>query len=534
VDGLDAYDWLGELTVGDVNDDGVGDLIMGATGDDGPVGANAGAVYVLFGGPDLLGSVDLNGQGADLVVYGAGVDDGLGHSLATGDLNGDGVADLVIGADYADVSGRADAGAVYVIFGHPGLGGSWDLSQTGADLTIYGAMAGDRLGRAVAVGNVNGDAYPDLLVGAFMADVSGGEDAGAVYVLFGGPDLGGVLDLNASGADLVILGAQAYDRLGRSVSSGDVNGDGLDDLILGAYMADPLERSAAGESYVIYGDAALPGVIDLSTTSADVTLYGAVAGDQAGFYVTSDNLNGDVDPGNGRPYDDLVITAYFADPQGRSFAGETYLVFGGPALPTTIDLANGADVTIAGAAEGDRLGRSATTGDYDADGLADLILGASRADPGDPAREDAGIAYLLLGRASWPLTLDLAGGEADVAILGDEAGGEAGRAVAAGDLNGNGVADVVVGALLANGQAGEVYAIFDEQAPPPTPTPSATPTSTATWTPTTTETPTAHCDADFHCHLDADAYRDADLHCHLDADAYRDADFHCHLDADTH
>ncbi|MFM9962604.1 MAG: integrin alpha, partial [Planctomycetaceae bacterium] len=126
--------------------------------------------------------------------------------------------------------------------------------------TIFGADADDQSGRSVSsAGDVNGDGFDDLLIGAYQADASGNakSSAGESYVIFGGASLPATIDLASLGtAGITLFGADPYDRSGTSVSSaGDVNGDGFDDLLIGAERADASgnAKNYAGESYVIFG-----------------------------------------------------------------------------------------------------------------------------------------------------------------------------------------------------------------------------------------------------------------------------------------
>ena len=118
-------------------------------------------------------------------------------------------------------------------------------------------------------GDVNGDGFADLIVGAPGADPGGRDGAGESYVVFGDPGgFGGALDLAAlDGTNGFRLdGIDAYDFSGCSVSgAGDVNGDGFADLIVGALGADPVGRTSAGESYVVFGDpGGFGGALDLA------------------------------------------------------------------------------------------------------------------------------------------------------------------------------------------------------------------------------------------------------------------------------
>ena len=479
-----AQDYSGRaVAAGDINGDTIDDLIIGANYADTAGGEDAGETYVIYGGPSLPSTIDLDFASADLTVYGDDAEDHSGHAVAAADINGDTTEDIIIGAKYADPGGRSRAGKTYVIYGSPSLPSTIDLDSTNADLTVYGDDADDESGTSVAAGDIDGDTTDDLIIGAYGASPAGGSGAGETYVIYGGPGLPATIDLDSTSASLTVYGDNPYDGSGYSVAAGDIDGDGTGDLIIGATGADPPGLSNAGKTYVIYGDPSLPSTIDLDVTSAELTVYGDDAGDCSGRAVAAGDIDGDTT-------DDLIIGATGADPVGGDDAGETYVIYGGPSLPTTIDLTN-ADLTVYGDDLGDWSGGAVAAGDINGDGSDDLIIGAYRADPA--GGRNAGETYVIYGGPSLPATIDLDSTSAGLTVYGDDAYDRSGWAVAAGDINGDGSDDLIIGAYLADPaggtEAGETYVIYGEPQPTPTPTATGTPTG-PTGTATVTRTPT--------------------------------------------
>ena len=444
-------------SAGDVNGDGYDDLIIGAQS----VGTIQGE-YDRFPGPGEAYVVYGGATGADLTLdrstldgtrgfalTGINADDEFGFSVSSaGDVNGDGYDDLIIGANGVGSS----AGATYVVYGGasaPGTNGVLDISMLDGTngFTLTGIDADDYSGRSVSsAGDVNGDGYDDLIIGAYGADLNGNDDAGETYVIYGGasaPGIDGVLDLSdLDGTNgFTLTGSVRNNHVGFSVSSaGDVNGDGYDDLIIGADGNDPGGEIRAGEAFIVYGGASAPGtngVLDLSTLDGTngFILTGIDGFDRVGDSVSS---AGDV---NGDGYDDLIIGAQDADPNGNSSAGETYLVYGGASAPGTggvldlgaLDGSNGFILT--GIDVGDNAGISVSSaGDINGDGYDDLIIGASGADPN--GINNAGESYVIYGGATGTesLTPVTASGTAAADNFTGNAGDDSFTAIATDDV----------------------------------------------------------------------------------------------------
>ena len=180
-----------------------------------------------------------------------------------------------------------------------------------------------------SAGDVNGDGFDDLIIGASIADPNGMSYAGQSYVVFGSNSgFGASFNLSAlNGSNgFAINGIAAYDNSGSSVSSaGDVNGDGFDDLIIGASGADPNGIYNAGQSYVVFGsNSGFGASFNLSALNGSngFAINGIASSDHSGSSVSS---AGDV---NGDGFDDLIIGARTADPNGMNYAGQSYVVFG--------------------------------------------------------------------------------------------------------------------------------------------------------------------------------------------------------------
>jgi VCBS repeat-containing protein len=377
--GADFGDQAGQSvsSAGDINGDGLDDLIIGARSGDGSAIArnDAGEAIVVFGKATGFGDIDVSApnfatSGQGFRVFGEDVADFAGVSVSSaGDVNGDGFDDLIIGAQGSDGSTSfiISRGEAFVVFGKATGFGNIDVAATnlvtsGQGFRVFGADPYDQAGLSVSsAGDINGDGFDDLIIGAFGADDPTTQifDRGEAIVVFGKATGFGDIDVSApnfatSGQGFRVFGEDVADFAGVSVSSaGDVNGDGFDDLIIGAQGSDGSanSKSAVGEAIVVFGKAAGFGDIDLSaanfaTSGQGFRIFGADAYDRAGFSVSS---AGDI---NGDGFDDLIIGAPAGDgsANARANTGEAIVIFGGNFLGNTIFAGTNASDALTGTA----------------------------------------------------------------------------------------------------------------------------------------------------------------------------------------
>ena len=316
---------------GDVNGDGIDDVLIGAIG----YGADRGKVYLVFG-KTTGWAVDTSLSLADASVVGEAVDDRASRVASGGDVNGDGIDDVLVGAPgYSDI-GAYRQGKVYLV---PGRASGWGLDGDLGDPAVapasfLGEATDDNAGYSVAiVDDANGDGLDDLLIGA-VSNSQVASSAGKAYLVFGRTS-GWYPNADLSQADASFLGGAADDQTGIAVANaGDMNGDGLGDLAVGAKGNDEF-GVGAGQVFLFLGRTT-GWTTDTPLSMADGSFAGGVYLESCGISIGG---GGDID---GDGYDDLLVGAS-GNNQAAPQAGKTYLVRGTPCWDVDWDGVNACD-----------------------------------------------------------------------------------------------------------------------------------------------------------------------------------------------
>jgi len=364
----------------------------------------------------------------------------LGDSMANaGDVNGDGIDDLIVGAlDWNESDVGLEYGAVFLFLGGGEALATGDLSQ--ADTRIVSEQSGARLGTAVgSAGDVNGDGYGDIIVGAGGWD--GGQDnEGAAFIYLGGPD--GIPDGNLASADTTLQGDWQNARLGTSSGHADVNGDGYDDVIVGGrlYQSD---GATTQEGYALIFLGSENGV----ASGGRATAHAQIESDQAG--ATMGEAVAGVGDVNDDGYEDVLIGApRWSHPDVREGAAFLYL---GSATGIPSGNPSTADAVLEGQQTDGRFGRELIgLGDVNADGYDDVAISATQYDRG---QSDEGAVFVYLGSAGGLVgagPAELGPGDAVAVFESDQTDVHAtdreyfGYALGTGDWDGDGFTDLLV------------------------------------------------------------------------------------------
>lgn len=397
---------------GDVNNDGYDDILIGAPFE--AFGGSSGGSVYLINGP-VSGEINLSSTNSRLSAHSANDHAGMSVSSA-GDVNRDGYDDILIGAQNESTNGTY-AGAAYLVLGPI----TENLELSDADFIFYGEENSYTSSSVSGAGDINGDSYPDIIIGAM------GNEYGKTYLVYG--PFSSNLQLSTE-SDSIMTGT-LYDASGyKTAGVGDVNADGFDDILIGAINADQQAEDpheSRGAAYLVNGPIASD--IDLSTES--IKIAGAKDGDAAGSSVAG---GGDV---NNDGYMDMLVSATQED-SGGSYAGAVYLLEG--PLHSSFDLSS-FQAKFIGERSGDRAGNAVSIADdVNGDGYADILIGAYSS---GIYSDQAGTSYLIFGPASGEIDLY----DANAKFSGENTYDASGFSISGyGDINGDGFSDILIGA----------------------------------------------------------------------------------------
>ncbi len=440
-DATESKDRFGAaLAVGDFDDDGFDDLAIGAPGETVSGTFRSGAVHVLYGSPSGLTSA-----GAGFLPIGPTaeeVDGGValsgGSVLAAGDFDGDGFDDLAIGTPNGAAKDKIAAGRLQLFYGTAGgliFVGLGSLTQDSPGIQ-GGANPNDRFASALVAGDFDGDGFDDLAFGVPGERVGGSNRAGAVNVLYGGPDgidPGGDQLWNQNNIDLA-GGPERNDEFGRALAAGDFDGDGFDDLAIGAPLEDvetgpAPEIADAGTVLVLYGSAGKLTSTGAQEWTQDVggISNGTDSGDQFGAALAAGDFIDD-------SREDLAIGAPFEKEAGIS-AGAAHVIYG---TSSGLNAAGDQFFTqetpgvLDDAGAGDKFGAALAALDLNGDGRIDLAIGVPGETVAGPGTVNAGAVAVLFGSGGGVTTTDNqlwtqnSPGISDSAEAGDGFGGAVG------------------------------------------------------------------------------------------------------------
>ncbi|MGA1793924.1 MAG: hypothetical protein ACMUHM_08235 [Thermoplasmatota archaeon] len=423
------------MVVADFDQDGNDDLVVGDPLGGGP--ERVGYVHLFFGESEGWSGRYFAAGDGDIYYNNAVETSEFGRSMTTGDLNNDGYPDFAVGAPLNQIDGLYnDAGSVSVYWGGP------KTYMASAPNLTYEGYSVERVGSAIAVGDLNGDDIDDLVFSAPYdtgLETANRYHAGMVYIMFG--PLSGSIIKSQNNYDVKIIGTEDNEFIGESLAISDIDDDGIDDLVIGAPKSKAGSITRQGVAYILRGRSTWNSNIDL-TTEPSLRIFGPWPYDEVGSTMAAEDVDND-----GKA--DLFIGGPNGDGFQRSKkeGGNLYILEGSflaSKLPSgSISLRNEYNVSICGDQEGQRAGSSIDIGDVDGDGALDLLIGARGYRDVASNSVTGGVfvfpnslfsSSLLINTTSLPQ------------ISGFMLNDEAGYSIAGGDVNRDGRYDLFIGA----------------------------------------------------------------------------------------
>ena len=263
------------VSLGDINSDGYADAGIGAMIRNAGAGATQGAAYIFLSGSNGIGSK--GASVADTILEGEAASNAFSFALSFGDVNNDGYSDFLVGATGKDSGAGAGQGSLYIF--HGSATGIVSQGAATASVQLTGQAAGDSLGNAIILGDINGDNYTDLVVAAHVRNAGAGSSQGVAYIFFG--KTGGISSQGVSNANTIITGQSNLDRFGNSLALTDINGDGFADLSAGSPDRNAGAGASQGVVYTFSGGE--NGIASQGAGAANALITGQATGDRLGF-----------------------------------------------------------------------------------------------------------------------------------------------------------------------------------------------------------------------------------------------------------
>ena len=353
------------VAAGDLNGDGVDDIIVGAPNSNAleNLRTDMGEAYVVFGQADLPTTVDLLERQQDFTLRPAEGFSHLGRSFAVGDVNADGIDDLVAGAPFAGRepgspvgSPRTTVGEVYVVYGAADLGGIASVADRDEDVLLSGLRAFDQFGASVAIKDVDGDGTADVIVGApsFEADGAAADDGGGVFVFHGG-----TLQqrMTADNAVTRFLGEPSF-ALGNLVAAADLGAGSAPTVVAAAFLASGSSAGLIGAGRTYF--------INSSGTDGDLTSCGCatfISGPEAGVFFPASlaaTSGGDV----------LAL----GSPRSAAGSGTVYILEATPSADLDLSDEEVGLMSLEGSRTDAGFGAALAFADLDGDGVDELLV----------------------------------------------------------------------------------------------------------------------------------------------------------------
>ncbi len=450
--GVNSFDSFGRsISSGDINGDGVDDLLIGAPNSD-PFGRNsAGSCYIIFGDEQLSqeAKIDLSTENADVKIFGANSNDKLGYSTCIANINNDNYDDIIIASPYSDASGNESAGKVFIILGRDNFSNEYDLSNNEFNSVILGEALNDNLGFALTSAKINDDNFADIIVSAPNADYNTVINCGKTYVILGENTIQNTYDLSSGDADVTFIGEEYNDQSGEMLMVGNFNGDDFQDILIGAPKHNANGISNAGKIYLIKGKSNFTNPINLLSDSGCVASQ--ILGSNSESFVGQSMAMGDINFDNN---DDII----FSELNG---SGKVNVIFGGDSIPTIIDLASfTANIEIIGPSFNSVFGEKIYSGKINSDQKDDIVIGIPNANT--ISGDKSGIIMILHDSLSMNAQINLNERTPDITIYANSTNDQLGSDFSFININNDSWNDFAVSAIQGGDNQGVIYNVFGD------------------------------------------------------------------------